>query len=111
MKSPKFDRPAALFVLTILAACASRLPTIDPGIPTTLPSVNGKPVACSEFEIIHASTGKPGGATVQDVQDALQKPDPIGHVRNVVGDTTKTLAQVREHNAGYRALCDGSPIR
>lgn len=113
MKSQRYKLPARLFVtasLLILAACADRMGTIDPGTLTAANkpvTVNGKPPACSEFQIIRPNKGKPGGASILDVQGALTQPDPIGRARNYLGDTGPTLAQIAEHNAAWHTLCDG----
>jgi len=64
-----------------------------------------RPVVCSEMKIVHFSDGKPG-ATVADVTAALEIPDnPLGHARNVLGDTRQTKDQIKANNAVLTALC------
>lgn len=114
MKSQRCKRPArlcAIALLLILTACANPSLTIGPGtltgpIKAKPVTVNGKPPACSEFSLIRPNRGKPGGASILDVQGALVQEDGLGRARNYLGDTSGTLAQVDEHNAAWHALCD-----
>lgn len=80
---------------------------------TTLPaSADGvvtrpTPPVCSEIDVVHYSAGKPA-VTVADVQAALALPDAtlaLGHARNLLGDTTPTIAQVQDNNAVLERLC------
>jgi hypothetical protein len=95
----------------ILAGCGTGpIPTPAP----TTPGMSAKdktpatrPLACNEFKIVHFNPGKKD-VTEKDIADALAtKPDPIGHVRNVVGDNSETIVAVQEGNAAWHSLCDG----
>lgn len=57
------------------------------------------------FGVIHYSAGKPN-VTVADVKAQLARDNPLGRVRNFVGDTNQTIAQVKEYNSAWHALCD-----
>jgi hypothetical protein len=75
----------------------------DAGAPGHHPT----PAVCSEIDIVHYSTGKPD-VTVADVQAALTLPpqaNPLGHARNLLGDTTPTMAQIQDNNAVLDRLC------
>lgn len=66
-----------------------------------------KPAVCSEITIVHYNNGKPD-VTIADVQAALALPataNPLGHARNLLGDTVPTLAQVQDNNAVLDRLC------
>lgn len=96
-------KPAALLaLLTMLAGCASTTQEIAPGTPT-----RSSNAACLSIEPISPNRGKPGGATTEDVATALDRDNPIGRVRNLVGDTDSTLRSVDKNNAALKALCGG----
>lgn len=64
--------------------------------------------ACLALEHIAPNRGKPGGPTTEDIAAALDRDNPIGRVRNLVGDTSPTLKQIDKHNAALDSLCGGS---
>lgn len=102
---PKRPAPTLALLLPLLASCVpGALPTLtlDPGT-RTLPA---KPLVCAEVSIVRYSTGKPG-LTAADVADALKLPWDVAlpHVRNLVGDTTPTIAQVQDDNCTLDRLC------
>ena len=103
---------AALATLMMLAGCAKDAQGIDPGSLTVKNSAaaGAKPsasAACISLKPISPNRGKPGGPTLADIEAALDRDNPIGRVRNLVGDTGPTLRQVDEHNAALGALCSG----
>lgn len=66
-----------------------------------------KPATCTDITVVHYSTGKPD-LTIADVQAALALPataNPLGHARNLLGDTVPTIAQVQDNNAVLDRLC------
>lgn len=87
----------------ILTGCETLTRIRAPSITTA--QGDARPVACDEFQVIHFSTGKPG-VTADNIAAELKRENPVGHVRNVVGDTSQTIAQIKESNAAYHALCD-----
>lgn len=103
VKLTKLGTVLAMLSVTILASCQT-LQTLTPrsSIPTN--STN-RPAACIEFKRIEYRQGKPGGATVADIEAQLKRDNPIARVRNFVGDTMPTRAQVIEHNAVWDCLC------
>lgn len=66
---------------------------------------DARPVACVVFEVIHYSVGKPN-LTVADVKAQAARDNPLGRVRNYVGDTKQTIEQAKAHNAAWHSLCD-----
>lgn len=66
-----------------------------------------RPLGCNEFKVVHFNPGKKD-VTEKDIADALAQTDnPIGHVRNVVGDNSATIVASQENNAAWHTLCDG----
>lgn len=96
-----------LLILPILAGCAtSPIPTPSSTIPTQSGKAIARPLSCNEFKVVHFNGGKPD-VTAKDVADALAQADnPIGHVRNVVGDNAATIVANQENNAAWHKLCD-----
>ena len=88
----------------MLAACATNTPGISLGTPT----VSGKPAVCLSLQPISPNRGKPSGVSLEDIEAVLNRDNPVSRVRNLVGDTTMTLAQVDRANAAITALC-GEP--
>jgi len=69
------------------------------------------PPVCSEIEVVRYSAGKPG-VTVADVQAALALPveaNPLGHARNLLGDTIVTITQIQDNNSVLDRLCSPPP--
>lgn len=101
-------RPLTLVVLLtltmLLAACADRMQATSPG---TLIS-SGKPAVCLSLAPISPNRGKPGGVSTEDVATTLDRDRPIERLRNLVGDTDKTLQQIDHYNAVLTSLCGGS---
>ncbi len=54
---------------------------------------------------ISPNRGKPGGATAEDIDAALDRDNPIGRVRNLVGDNASTITAVDKNNAALAVLC------
>lgn len=95
---------SAMLLPLILSGCETlRTLTRAPSIQTA--QGDERPIACVTFQVIHFSTGKPG-VTVDDVKAQLTRDNPVSRVRNFVGDTTQTIAQIKEQNAVWHALCD-----
>lgn len=64
-----------------------------------------RPLACSDFDPVTYSDGKPG-VTAADVQKSLSDPgDPLGRARNVLGDTKATKDQIDVYMAERTKLC------
>ena len=99
----------------LLAACVGpdgslRMPAALIPAPTAAEQAaqpKPRPAVCTEMDRITYSTGKPG-VTAADVEAALALPpqsNPLGHVRNLLGDTTPTIAQIQDGNAVLDRLC------
>jgi hypothetical protein len=109
----------ALAMLLALMGCVSSDGLIRmPGL--LIPTQSGStadarpaPAVCSEITIVHYSVGKPA-VTVADIQAALALPEsanPLGHARNLLGDTVPTIAQVQDNNAVLDRLCAAVPAK
>lgn len=92
---------ALLALLTTLGACATH--TLETG-PGTL-TASARPAACIALQAISPSRGKPGGPSTEELGAALDKDHPVERVRNLVGDTAPTLAQIDRYNAALVSLC------
>lgn len=108
MRNPRAKALLLILPLT-LTSCASLTSILGLGIQTPPAKASeqdgARAVACSEFSAISINKGKPG-LTVGDVQEqAARTDDPIGHVRNYVGDTSQTIAEVTIHNAIFDRIC------
>lgn len=97
---------ALLALPMMMAGCAS--PTQGTNLGTL--TVSGKPAACLSLVQVQPNRGKPGGPTVEDVEALLDKDNPIGRVRNMVGDTAPTIAKNDKNNAALKALCGDSNV-
>src|SRR5262245_19511063 len=99
--------------LTALTACA--LLTAMPASPAHDPSL----VACKTFRLI---TWAPGDddmalALLQEVKDGKRdlvdldkRRETLTQLREVLGDTSGTIQEIKPHNARYTALCpNGAP--
>lgn len=107
MRCKKPSPLVTLFVsalIVTLTACASLTGTKENGIPTSLDEERGR--VCLMFKTITVNRGKPGGATVEDMASMLDRDSPVKRMRNLIGDTDKTLAQIEEHNAAVRCYCE-----
>lgn len=107
LSSPRGSiRPLTLVVALALVTTLQGCETLS--APTTVPGTQTRPAECSEFAVIRPSRGKPGGATVDEIEAQLRQPDdPLGHARNYLGDTASTIEQIDENNAAWHGLCDG----
>lgn len=93
---------AGLALLTMLGACANR----DQASPVGTPTASGKPAVCLSLERHAPNRGKPGGATTEDIAALLDRDNPVGRVRNLVGDTAPTIRALDKNNAAIDSLCN-----
>lgn len=91
----------AIFV-TILAGCALLTQTLGPDHDPTK-------VACDAFKLISWAPGNEaeGMRMLAEIRDGkrLINRETVTVLREVLGDTSATIAEVKPHNAAYRALC------
>ncbi len=97
-------RSSAVALLLILAGCGTTPPSSAQPGPGTLTN-KVRPLACSDFDPVTYSNGKPG-VTKEDVAEALKdQKDPLGRARNILGDTNVTKGQIDVYMAQRRGLC------
>lgn len=114
LNSKKHTKQLMLLALLIVGMTTAGCATHTQEIATSTPMVSGKAAVCLSLEPIRPSRGKPGGPTTEDISAALDRDNPIGRVRNLVGDTSSTLTQVDRNNAALASLCgesNGAPPR
>jgi hypothetical protein len=99
--------------LTILTACA--LLTQTPASPAHDPSL----VACKSFRLMTWAPGDDQMAVdllrevrdgKRDVASVAAARETLTQLRELVGDTSTTVIEIKGHNAAFRALCpNGAP--
>lgn len=104
--SSKRQMPLVLTSLLILSGCTTLSQMTGLGTQTTSGEKAIKTAICNSFHLINANRGKPDGVTRQDIENEVQKDNPVPHVKNLVGDTSQTLLQIDQHNAAWHAVCD-----
>jgi hypothetical protein len=75
-----------------------------------VPASLARPAACDQFKLIRWYGGRPN-MTLQDIYNALNfmtdesEGARYDWLREVTGDTSETIKQIKAHNAAWRALC------
>ena len=101
--------------LALIAICALSVTgcgrTIQMNAPQPeIPPSLARPEACDQFRLISWTGGRPGFG-LQDILNALNfmtdesQDARLSWVREVTGDTSETIRQIKSHNAAWRALC------
>ena len=96
----------------ILTACALLTPILDSTTPVNREDATR--VACAAFRTITWAKGDDAAALgILAEIHAGRRPADTGtltFLREMIGDTNGTIAEIKPHNAAYRALCPTVPI-
>ena len=88
---------------TMMVGCALLTPTLES------PKHNPAKVACESYRLITWAPGDEDAALKMLIDLSTGKRPPsretLTLLREVAGDTSTTIREVKEHNAAFRALC------
>ena len=113
-----WSKRLALLAICALSvkACGHTTLMSDPSAASEVPLSLSRPEACDQFKLISWYGGRPS-FKLQDVYNALNfmtdESDQAKYewLREVTGDTSETINQIKSHNAAWRALCGADQVR